>query len=68
MRLPMVHLTEMACFGDDGYTAKRGDLVRTKGGVYASSNIEYGVWVSNDERRPRESEEMGILVELTAGQ
>lgn len=67
MRLPMVHLAEMACLGDDSYTAKRGDLVRTKGGVDASSNIEYGIRISDYEGCSRESEEVGVLVELTAG-
>lgn len=66
MRLPMVHLTEMACFGDDSYTAKRGDLVRTQRGVDASSNVEHGIRISNYEGCSRESEEMGVLVELTA--
>jgi len=68
MRLPMVHLAEMACFGDDGYTAKRGDLVRTKGGVDSTCDIEYGIRISDHERRSRESEEMDIFIELTAGE
>lgn len=67
MRLPMVHLAKMACFGDDGYTAERGDLVRTKSGVDASCNIKYGIRISDYERGSRESEEMGVLVELAAG-
>ena len=68
MRLPMVHLAEMACFGDDSYTAKRGDLIRTKGGVDSTCDIEYGIRISDHERRSRESEEVGILIELTAGE
>lgn len=68
MRLPMVHLTEMACFGDDSYAAERGDLVRTKSGVNASCDIEYGIRISDHERCSRESEEMGVLIELAAGE
>jgi hypothetical protein len=64
----MVHLAEVACFGYDSYAAKRRDLLRTKGRIDASCNIEHGIWISNHESRARESEEMGVLVKLTAGE
>lgn len=46
-----MHLTEMAGFGYDGYTAKGGYLGRAEGGVYAACNVENGIWVPDHKSR-----------------
>lgn len=68
MSLPMVHLAEMASLGDDCYTAKGGYLGRAERRGHTACNVEYGIWITNHEGCARESEEVGVLVELTAGE